>query len=687
MNRVNLCLLTQEREGKQRRGAGRGGCQTAGLRRVMPLGVVIFVLTLFVYYRTLEPSVGDWGDSAKFQLVAHVLGIPHATGYPLYVSLAKIFTLFPIRDVAFRVNLLSAVSAAAAVALLCLVIWVLTRDLVAAGGAALLFAWSKTFWSQAVIAEVYSLNAAFVALVILLLFLWRARGGLWLYVGALAVYALSLGNHASMILLAPALLWFVGMTDRRMLSRPRTLAFAAGILTLGACQYLLLYLRARQHPAFCECCPDTLSRLWWYLTGAQFRSKFFAFSWMELGRRIASYGSLLVAEYGLVSVVAGLLGTVVLGMRRRCELIFLALVFLANVLFTMSYDIVDLANFLIPSYLIFAIWIGCTLTAITRWIAQMWQQSHRLVWKRALSGVWTLVVVGLALRPFQTNYAIVDESNNRAAREEVTALLELMAEDAVLVLPPCCDFYSRAMATLYLQQVEGMRPDVAMVAFRDDEDGMVARPSFTPQGEEEFALLEENEGSIQAAYLPQVGAHLMSGLEDQFVLRPVDSSTTLVSDLLNGLPTGSIIILASRQPVHFSVDERIARTAVEAAIQELGFHGVRWPGYGAHILIGVRGAEPGTAVEVWNPQSVQVLLRAGQPIGTTGTSTRVSLRVLSSSNDADIVVANTNVSPHHWGYNLVVLEPGSGNVMLAVHFNTETFLVNNVRAYRVVAVR
>ena len=54
------------------------------------LGVALFALSLFACVQTLEPSVGDLGDSAKSQLVAYVLGIPHSTGHPLYVPLAEL---------------------------------------------------------------------------------------------------------------------------------------------------------------------------------------------------------------------------------------------------------------------------------------------------------------------------------------------------------------------------------------------------------------------------------------------------------------------------------------------------------------------------------------------------------------------------------------------------------------------
>lgn len=682
--------------GRGLRKGGRGEDEQLGLALAsrgprapwcaVSLGIVLFVPSLLLYCRTMQPSVGDFGDSAKFQLVACVLGIPHTTGYPLYVSLARLFTFLPLRDVAYRVTLLSAVSAASAVALVGVSVWMLTHSLAAAGSAALLFAGTRTFWSQAIIAEVYTLNALLFLLVMMLMFLWRRRREGRLYAVALAVYALGLGNHATILLLFPALVWFVGMTDRRMLSRPRVLGLAAAILALGACQYLLLFLRARQHPFFCEACPDTLPRLWSYLTGAQFRSQLFAFPLGELARRVLDYRRLLLTEYGAVPLAMGIAGIAALGVTRRHEMGLLALVFVADVFFAMSYDIGDFVNYLIPSYMVFAIWIGGGVAAVERGIAILGGRLRCVACQRVAPGVWALVAIGVAFWLLRANYPVMDESSDYAAREEATAILELVAEDAVLLFPPCCDFYDRAMAVLYLQQVEGVRPDVTLGEFNAGDPGRAFPPSVLPQ-QERVPVSLIGDGSEPAIYFPRLAPDLRAAMEEYYVLEPVDSSTTRLPALLNGLPAGSVVIIASRHPGSYAVDNGTAGEDVEVAMRGLGFRGMGWPGEGAHVLIGVRGAEPGTAVEVRDTLLVQFSLAAGDAIGATGVKAPVPLRVLASTADTDIVIDGTNRSPHHRDYNLVVLQPETGRVLLAAHFDTETFLVDNVRVYRIAAVR
>ena len=77
---------------------------------------IVFGASLLLYLRTLAPTV-TFADSGELILAAHVLGVTHPPGSPLYVLLAHAATLFPIADVAFRVHFFSALCAASAAAI------------------------------------------------------------------------------------------------------------------------------------------------------------------------------------------------------------------------------------------------------------------------------------------------------------------------------------------------------------------------------------------------------------------------------------------------------------------------------------------------------------------------------------------------------------------------------------------
>src|SRR6185503_17400530 len=79
---------------------------------------LILVSVLFVYGRTLCPTIFTSGAGENVTAVV-LLGVPHPPGFPLFCLLGKIFTLIvPIGNVAYRVNLFSAVCGAAASAML-----------------------------------------------------------------------------------------------------------------------------------------------------------------------------------------------------------------------------------------------------------------------------------------------------------------------------------------------------------------------------------------------------------------------------------------------------------------------------------------------------------------------------------------------------------------------------------------
>ena len=116
--------------------------------------------------------------------MAPTLGIAHPTGYPLLILIGKLFSLIPVGlGAVTRINLVSVAFAAVTTLLLYFCLLRLTGQRAIAALAALCLALSRVFWSQAVEAETYPLNAAFVAAILLLLvgplerLRWTAKSG------------------------------------------------------------------------------------------------------------------------------------------------------------------------------------------------------------------------------------------------------------------------------------------------------------------------------------------------------------------------------------------------------------------------------------------------------------------------------------------------------------------------------
>src|SRR3989344_8676467 len=126
----------------------------------------IFGSTLTIYILTLSRSV-YFGDSGEFIALAKTLGIAHPPGYPLYTMLAHLFTYLPFGTLAFRVNLFSAVTSSLTVVVIYFICLELTSNRLASISASLFLAFSYLFWLYSLVAEVFSLHALFVTLIIL----------------------------------------------------------------------------------------------------------------------------------------------------------------------------------------------------------------------------------------------------------------------------------------------------------------------------------------------------------------------------------------------------------------------------------------------------------------------------------------------------------------------------------------
>src|SRR5436190_7645182 len=121
----------------------------------------LVALVLFCLYALTAPRSVALEDDGLFILSSYFLGIEHPPGYPLHTLLGKLFTYLPVGSVAYRVHLLSGVLGG----LSCAALWMCARVLIPkrlpAYVASLGLGLSSVFWSQAIIAEVYTFNTLF----------------------------------------------------------------------------------------------------------------------------------------------------------------------------------------------------------------------------------------------------------------------------------------------------------------------------------------------------------------------------------------------------------------------------------------------------------------------------------------------------------------------------------------------
>jgi hypothetical protein len=473
-------------------------------RKLLDLLVAVLLAAgaFALYVSTLAPTVLA-GDGGEFQFVPYLLGVAHPTGYPLYSLLGWVWThLVLVGDVAFQMNLFSAFWSALAVGLLYPTARLLLRQafpdlppaalrLVAALSSATL-AVTPTLWSQSIIAEVYSLQLFFVVLLFFLLLRWSERrpetlspgddtAGTRFLLLAAVCFGLGLAHHSTTLLLGPAFLAFVWLTDRRAYRDWRLLLKLLILAALPLVLYLYLPWRAPHTPYLrlpldesreLVLYDNTVAGLVGFVMGGPFGG-YLDLS-VDLGARLGMAWGFLRDELGWVALVMAFGGLTRLILTRRWALLSLTgLMFTVTVAFNLVYTIGDIYVLFIPAYLILVLWMATGIATLTRILAKAWLLlEHRIgrvkSQERSLTTGWSafarmvLVVPFFALPVWMavTRYADVDQSCNNRARTRWEAILaEPLPPDAVLV----SNDRNNIMPMWYFQYVgdeEPVRPDL-----------------------------------------------------------------------------------------------------------------------------------------------------------------------------------------------------------------------------------
>jgi hypothetical protein len=393
--------------------------------------LAVGLLAMVVYLQTLLPSVG-WGDIARFQYVARIWGIPHRFGYPLYIAISRLFGYLPVGDLAYRVNLMSAVFAALAAVTVCLIVLLLVGDWIAAGSAALSFAFSRALWGQAVVAEVYTLNAFLIGAVVLVLLAWQKKRRLGLLYLGIGLYALSFGNHMTVVTLLPAVAYLVLVTDYRVLLDPKSVVVMVGLVILGASQYLYVIIRAHQQPLLNELGPFSWRGWIHWMTRNRFPGQFFGFSLGDQVDRMRIYLELLEKQIYRWGYIIGWIGAWESLKSDLKTFFFLALAALGIYGFGMNYGGITFRIYLIPSYLIFAVFLGCGLHALRAWLAALLRDQSPWLARPMTAGLAALMLI-MPLYPLWQNWAEVDESDNTYYRDLAQDFVGRVSPDFVLV--------------------------------------------------------------------------------------------------------------------------------------------------------------------------------------------------------------------------------------------------------------
>ncbi len=457
------------------------------------VGPALSVGALLLYTRTLAPSLGGTVDSPEFQQAAYSMSVAHPTGYPLYLLLGRLWTaIFPFGDVAFRMNLLSAIFAALAVWVLYALVRQITASTVAGVAAAALFSVQGIPWSQASVAEINTFNTLLVGLTFLSLVLW-ADGRLPLPIAALA-FGLAASHHRTVLLyVVPLALYAISVVRGGRAPRVRRSDLALSVLLaiLPFMTYAYLPLRAFTTPWYTNTWEGFLQHIAGESALSAIRS---ALGQSLVGRfRLLLAGQMFRGPEGWILLGLGLLGVAVmlfvfarrrrardqevaagyLGGLRLAPATLCAAAFSLGTGFAAVYDIYDIYDYLAVPIFMWCVLVGVgflglqalTEVAISRIRVVPPIQNSKFKIQNSGGVAVVLLVAGLLCaitaagsltrRDITVDFSKLDRRDQWATFKEA---LEGVPPGTILI-----GDWSQLNEALYFQRVEGWRPDLIPV--------------------------------------------------------------------------------------------------------------------------------------------------------------------------------------------------------------------------------
>ncbi|GLI36620.1 DUF2723 domain-containing protein [Geobacter hydrogenophilus] len=448
------------------------------LKRVDPFAVLAVTLPLAIYLLTLAPSV-TFFDSGEFITAIHSLGTAHSPGYPFFVNYAKPFTWLPFGNIAFRVNIATAVSAAAA----CYGAYLLVLAMLPCGdadgaampryvargcalAAALAFAFSARLWLQSNHDKPYPLVSFIVAVVFWALLRFRARYDEgeecphYVYLGAF-LCGLATGAHQTIVLMLPAFAWLIISKDWRLLGRVKEFVIAVAFGLLGFAIQLHMPIRALKNPLLNWGDPRTLDQFLWNLLRKGYPSEPPVRDLALLWQQTSAFNVPL--EFTWVGVGFLTLGLAVSLRRRRDEVIAYLLGVVTSLLVIVGYfntpsDLIFLTEeFFTPLYLLSAVFIGVGLFWLLRRALDSIQVEKLTSMPiKVLVLVFTLMLPGTICA---LNYYENDQHDNYVAFDYATNTFRSLPQYTALFTWGD----SGAFPLWYLQGVERMREDLDLL--------------------------------------------------------------------------------------------------------------------------------------------------------------------------------------------------------------------------------
>ena len=326
----------------------------------------VFLLGIALFTLTLSPGIQP-ADGGEFQLVIAEWGVAHPPGYPLYTLLGGLFArAIPISDIAWRVNLFSAITAALTLSIVARTIRLETRTGLAGLLAAGTLMSASAFWTTATQASIRPMTALFTALMIGATLAYRRAvntRNIHQERRALLTFGLAAGfgvtHHASLFFAGSVFALGILATSPRLILKPRRWGLALGGALLGASPWIYLLVRGA---AGARLAPPTLtswSGFWQHVLASGFAGDMFYYrSLAEILERLRLVTQIFAIQWHFSLLFVILAGLVVLLARARWIALTLGGAALLHTFVTATYRAPQTVEYLIPAYVCFAVLLG-----------------------------------------------------------------------------------------------------------------------------------------------------------------------------------------------------------------------------------------------------------------------------------------------------------------------------------------
>jgi hypothetical protein len=414
----------------------------------------------------------DGGDLA---VALKLNGIPHPTGYPLYLISSKIFLLFT-PDSARALNIASTVWGSLAAGFFSLSIfkfaplfkpfsrhsgqnplpvWVSVAVAILSG---LGLAVTPLVWSQAIIAEVYSFNVLITALALLILATWLTapQKQRFRYMGLLALVAGVLaGHHRTGIFSVGAIGLFLGLRNFSTLFKQFKLKYIllpALFLVGMLAPYIYNLVRGGVEPASNWSDITDFASFLSHFSGEQYNQLLFSLPLNQTFSRSLDIFAFLGEQLGITGLLTGIPGLILLLFSKANRPLFWLIAIGSSLPlgFIVIYPAENAEVYLLPFLLFWGIG-GAGFLIKTSFL-----------FNKLIFALVCLVLLAQIIFSLIFNYTRFDLSNNREAAEWVERQLARTEPQAILV--------SRQDATTfalwYGQYSQNLRRDVVIVELR-----------------------------------------------------------------------------------------------------------------------------------------------------------------------------------------------------------------------------